>query len=127
MTPARPLRRPALAWGTWLALFAAIAVGSLLPAPDLPPPAFDGIDKLEHLAGYALLSGYAVLLFDRASARWRAVVAVVAFGIAIEIAQGSFTATREPDVLDALANATGAALGQLLAFTRCAGLLRRRA
>ena len=43
--------RPAPRWAVavWIAMFVAIATGSLLPAPDLPPPAFDGMDKLEHL------------------------------------------------------------------------------
>ncbi len=108
-------------------MFAAIATGSLLPASDLPPPAFDGMDKLEHLFGYAVLSGWSVPLFAARRARVAALLAVIAFGVAIEGAQGVFTATREPDVLDALANATGALLGQLVAFTRCANALRARA
>ncbi|HEY4559297.1 MAG TPA: VanZ family protein [Lysobacter sp.] len=124
MIPRRPPRPAMLAW---LAMFAAIATGSLLPAGDLPPPAFDGIDKLEHLAGYGLLSGWSVLLFERRDARLRAMLAAIAFGVAVEIAQGVLTATREPDVLDAVANSIGALLGQLLAFTPLAGRLRARA
>jgi VanZ family protein len=111
----------------WIAMFAVVAVGSLLPAPDLPPPAFDGMDKLEHLLGYAMLSGWSVLLFARRRARMAAMLGVIAFGIAIEAMQGACTATREPDVLDAIANASGALLGQLLAFTRIADGLRTRA
>jgi VanZ family protein len=118
---------PRWAIGVWIAMFAAIAIGSLLPAADLPPPAFDGMDKLEHLSGYALLSGWSVLLFATSRARVFAVLGVIAFGIAIEGAQAVFTTTREPDVLDALANASGALLGQLLAFTPIAALLRARA
>lgn len=120
-------RAPRWTLAAWIAMFAAIAVGSLLPAPDLPPPAFDGVDKLEHLLGYALLSGWSVLLFARPRARVKAMLGVIAFGVAIEGAQGLFTATREPDALDALANAAGAMIGQLLAFTPVADALRRRA
>ena len=108
-------------------MFVAITVGSLLPARDLPAPAFDGFDKLEHLLGYAVLSGWSALLFATRRARMAAVLGVIAFGIAIEFAQGAFTTTREPDMFDALANAAGAVLGQTLAFTRLRSLLRARA
>lgn len=120
------LRHPRLAFAVWVAMFVAITIGSLVPAHDLPTPAFDGFDKLEHLFGYAVLSGWSVLLFDRRSTRIRAMLGVIAFGIAIEFAQGVFTTTREPDVFDALANATGAMLGQLLALTPLANALRAR-
>ncbi|TZF91446.1 VanZ family protein [Cognatilysobacter lacus] len=121
------MRHPTLVFGAWIAMFLAITVGSLLPAHDLPAPAFDGFDKLEHLLGYSLLSGWSVLLFDRRSTRVRAMLGVIAFGIAIEVAQGVLTTTREPDVFDALANATGAMIGQLVAFTGLANVLRTRA
>ncbi|GAB1596705.1 hypothetical protein PAGU2638_23840 [Lysobacter sp. PAGU 2638] len=94
----------------WIAMFVAITVGSLLPAHDLPPPAFDGMDKLEHALGYALLAAYGTRLYP---ARWlRVLVGVIAFGIAIEIAQGVFTTTRSADPLDAIADAFGAAIAQ---------------
>jgi VanZ family protein len=122
-----PLRRPTLAYAVWVAMFVAITIGSLLPARDLPTPAFDGFDKLEHLLGYAVLSGWSALLFTTRRARVTALFGVIAFGIAIEFAQGAFTTTREPDLFDAIANATGAALGQTLAFTRLRALLRAQA
>ena len=120
-------RRPRAAVVGWGLMFATVATGSLWPAPDLPPPACDGIDKVEHVLGYALLSGYAVLLFATARARLAGMALAIAFGIAIELAQGVFTATREPDALDVFANALGAALGHLLAFTPLAGRLRAHA
>jgi len=127
VTAAAARRAPGWALAAWLAMFAAITIGSLLPAPDLPPPAFDGMDKLEHLLGYAVLSAWSVLLFATRRARVAAMLGVVAFGVAIEGAQGVFTATREPDALDALANATGALLGPPAAFPRWSTLLRARA
>jgi VanZ family protein len=120
-------RVPRAAVLVWLAMYVAIAIGSLLPAGDLPPPAFDGIDKLQHLACYALLSGWSVLLFGHRALRLRAMLVVVAFGSAVEIAQGLLTASREPDAVDAVANAIGAVLGQLLALTPLAGRLCARA
>ena len=85
------------------------------------------MDKLEHLLGYAVLSGWSVLLFATRRMRIAALLGVIAFGIAIEGAQGVFTVTREPDALDAIANAGGALLGQLVAFTRWSDALRARA
>ncbi|MFZ5576263.1 MAG: VanZ family protein [Pseudomonadota bacterium] len=67
-----------------------------------------GLDKLAHLAGYALLMfWWAQLVVAR---RWRLALAVIAFGAAIELLQG-LTPARQPDPVDALANATGVLLG----------------
>lgn len=132
MSALRPLRFPRASVALWLLMFATVAVGSLLPAHDIPTPPFPGFDKLEHMAGYAVLSAYSVLLFATPRARMLAALAVVAFGCGIEVAQGVFTTTREPDLLDALANATGAVIGQALAFLPVSrwmerGALRRAA
>jgi VanZ family protein len=123
---AAPSRASRLAFAAWIAMFVAITIGSLLPARDLPTPAFDGFDKVEHLLGYAVLSGWSVLLFGTRRARVLALVGVIAFGIAIEFAQGVFTTTREPDAWDAVADAIGAMLAQLLAFTGLRGAWRAR-
>jgi VanZ family protein len=123
--PALPA--PRLAVMVWMLMFAAVAVGSLLPAPALPAPSFDGFDKVEHLLGYAALSGYAALLFATPHGRFRGMLLAIAFGVAIEFAQGWLTATREPDLFDVLANSIGAAIGQLIGFTRYAGRLRAHA
>ncbi len=92
-------------------MFVVITVGSLLPAHDLPPPTFDGMDKLEHALGYAVLAGYGAWLFP--TRRLHVLLGVIVFGIAIEVAQGAFTASRSADVFDAIADAIGAAAGQL--------------
>lgn len=71
-----------------------------------------GLDKLAHLAGYALLMfWWAQLVVAR---RWRLALAVIAFGAAIELLQG-LTPARQPDALDALANTAGTLLGWLAA------------
>lgn len=93
-------------------MFAAVAIGSLLPAGDVPAPRFAGMDKLEHALGYAALSGWALLLFATRRARLLALAGVMAFGIAIEFAQAMLTATRSGDALDAVADAVGAVLAQ---------------
>jgi VanZ family protein len=70
------------------------------------------LDKLAHLLGYALLMfWWAQLVVQK---RWKLAVAVVLFGIAIELLQG-LTPERQPDPLDALANVAGALLGWLAA------------
>src|SRR5690606_20933291 len=58
----KPLRRPWLWLGLWGLALAAVLVGSLLPAPELPQLPH-GADKLEHFGGYGLLAAFAVQLF----------------------------------------------------------------
>ena len=68
-------------------------------------------DKWNHLAGYgALMVWFAQLPLPRA----RLALACLAFGVLLELAQG-LTPNRQPDTLDALANAGGVALGWLAA------------
>jgi VanZ family protein len=119
----RPCRRPAAWLALWFAGLVLVAAASLLPAGDLPPAPFPGVDKLEHLVGHGALSAYAAMLFAPARARLAAAGGLLAFGIGIEAAQEVLTATRQADAADVLANAAGIALGQLVAFTRLSGLL----
>lgn len=119
----RPSRRPLRWLLLWAAAIALVVTGSLLPAGDLPAAPFPGVDKLEHLVGHGALSAYAAMLFAPARARALAALGLLAFGIGIEAAQQALTATRQADAADVLANAAGIALGQLVAFTRLAGLL----
>lgn len=92
-------------------MIAAVVVASLLPSSSLPEPSFTGIDKVEHLLAYALLSGYAVLLFATGRAHGVAALALVGLGIAMEGAQAALTTTRLADPGDMLANTLGVALG----------------
>lgn len=105
-------------------MVALVVIGSLLPSDDLPAPAFPGVDKLQHLVGYAILSAYSVMLYATRRAQTGAAVSLVALGIAIEVAQSSLTASRHADAIDVFANTAGVGLGQLLAFTRAARLLQ---
>lgn len=114
----RPFHRPILWLVLWLVLIALVISGSLLPADELPKPAFAGIDKLEHFLGYAALSGYAVMLFGRARAHAMAAMAMLLLGIAIEFAQGAITESRRADAIDVLANALGVFAGWTLRFVR---------
>lgn len=116
-------RRPVPWLALWLLMLATVAVGSLLPAGDLPRVPLPGLDKLQHLVGHGLLSAYAAMLFRPLRARLAAALAVALYGLGIEAAQAAFTATRAADGLDVLANATGIVLGQLVALTPMARLL----
>ena len=93
----------------WLGVFVTLIV-------SLMPPALDSsgghADKIVHLAGYAVLTFWWAQLITRQ--RWKLAIAVVLFGMAIELLQG-LTPDRMPDPLDALANSIGVLLGWLAA------------
>lgn len=110
----RPWARPRLLLAGWLLLVLAVVTGSLLPSAALPAPSFQGVDKVQHLIAYALLSGYAVLLFATARLRMMAALALVALGIALEGAQGMLTSSRLADAGDVFANGIGVLLGYAL-------------
>ena len=83
---------------------------------SLMPPTLGGddthIDKVAHLLGYAVLMFWWTQLVTQR--RWKLALAVVLFGISIELLQG-LTPDRLPDPLDALANTGGVLLGWLVA------------
>ena len=128
MSTARPVLRafhwPWLWLAGWLALFALVAVGSLLPPSGLPP-VLPGLDKLQHFIGYAVLSAYAVMLFARMRPQALAALVVIAFGVVLEFAQAAWTVDRMGDSADAMANALGALAGLLVSRTPMAGWLQR--
>lgn len=93
----------------WLGIVLTLVV-------SLMPPALGSssghADKIVHLAGYAVLTFWWAQLVTRQ--RWKLAIAVVLFGMAIELLQG-LTPDRMPDPLDALANSGGVLLGWLAA------------
>jgi VanZ family protein len=121
----RDFHRPLLWVAIWLALFALVAAGSLWPPDALPTAPIPGLDKLEHFIGYAVLSAWGVMLFGRTRAQALAVLAVIGFGIALEVAQAVLTTDRSGDSADAMANALGALAGLLASATPLARTLQR--
>lgn len=121
----RSLRHPRLWLGLWLLLIALLAAGSLLPASGLPREWFPGFDKLQHFLGYALLSAYAVMLFERMRAQALAALGLLMVGIALEVAQSQLTQTRTGSIGDVAANAAGVLAGLPLGSTRLARALQR--
>lgn len=103
-----------------LALWAvAIMWMSLSPHPPKPPQVLSW-DKLQHATAYGVLTflaGWAFApYFPKLRRGWLwAVCFAVAFGVAMELAQGLLSDVRTADPLDALANACGAAAVFVLA------------
>lgn len=127
MTDARgvkPLRYPRAWLALWWLAVAMVFAACLLPARDLPrtPP---GFDKIEHAAAFFLLAAGAVQLYATRRALWRAALGLLALGVAIELAQHAFTATRSMDPIDVLADAIGVAAGFAIALTPLRDLLLR--
>ncbi len=127
--------RPAdfVLWGTAVATLAAMAFESLTPAParvlGLP-------EELYHSLSYLPLTFLLLLAavwspirgrgpFPRAA--WIVAAAAVVFGVGMELAQ-AFAPPRQPDVLDAVANALGAAaaLGAWALLRRTVGISEPR-
>lgn len=90
----------------------AVLYLSIIPLPE-PPKGFWGIDKIEHIGAYSILS----FLFKRAKWGWAnnftILLAVIGFGIFVEVLQ-YFYPPREASVGDGFANAIGALLGIIL-------------
>ena len=102
MTALKPLRHSRGWLCLWALAIVAVIVASLVPAFVLPQVP-DGGDKLEHFLVYFLLAVAAVQLFATRSALIGSAIGLILLGIALEIAQGVFTTTRQMDPHDALA------------------------
>lgn len=115
-----------LRWQFWwvaggVAIAAVIAVLSLLPATDLPRVQL--WDKFEHgFAYFALAAWFGGVV--RPSRYLRLAAALLAFGIAIELAQGAMGFGRTADLADVLANGLGIALGLVVALVGTSGWMR---
>jgi len=120
----REFNRPGLWLGVWLLGWMLCIVLSLAHPPRVDIDVPDG-DKIGHFLAYGMLSAWSVLIFARPRGRWLAALALVALGIAMELAQGAFTSDRMMDAKDGVADAFGVAFGQLLSLGRAQNLLQR--
>ncbi|MET0327880.1 MAG: VanZ family protein [Luteimonas sp.] len=105
----KPLRRPVLWGGLWVAAIAVVVVLSL--APSVPMPDVPDSDKLGHFLAYFALAAAAVQLYARWPALLGAGAGLVLLGIGLEYAQGALTQTRMQDPADAFANTLGVIVG----------------
>jgi VanZ family protein len=89
----------------------AVAFVSLMPAPDV------GVnDKVSHLLTYFILTGwFGLLARNRIILSWT-VVALIAYGMIIELLQGQ-TVYRFAEWGDVIANSVGCILGATLYFS----------
>ena len=108
--------------GLWIAgallIAAVIVVGSLLPGPVVQSTA--SWDKLEHTGAYLVLALWIAGMLERPRYVWAAAAAFL-LGALLEVAQALLTETREGDLLDLLANGTGAALALIAAHLGLGG------
>ncbi len=95
----------------WL-LVVIIVVGSLLP--EAIGIGLDVSDKLRHFAGYFVLMLYFAGLYPR-ERHWLLALAFFLMGAALELLQGTLTATRAMEFGDLAVNTLGVASAFLLA------------
>ena len=105
----------------WILAIAAVVIGSL--EPRLAPTDRLSLDKLVHLAAYAVLGWLPAMAFIRRGRVFAAAGAMVAMGGLIELAQ-DFVPGRSSGVGDFLANAIGVILGVGIAFVTRSRLTR---
>ena len=108
----RPLRYRRL----WLALGVLMLIGILVVClvPGVSDPTFAGIDKVEHLLAWLIVSSWFAALLERRALPMLA-GALIALGIGIEFAQEFMALGRQGDWRDVVANAVGVFGGITLA------------
>jgi len=107
-----------LKFGAWwlvggVLIAACVLVASLVPTTELPATGLS--DKVWHVLAYGALSVWFAGTVQR---RYylHIGVALFAFGILIEIAQGSMGLGRIAELVDVFANGAGALLGLIVAW-----------
>jgi VanZ family protein len=106
----------------WL-LVAGVVVGSLLPGPTVAEFTFSVNDKVMHSSAYCLLMVWFSGLYRR-SFYWAIGAVLLGLGVGLDLLQ-SLTRTRSVDWRDMVANASGIALGLVLAFYVVGGWCQR--
>jgi hypothetical protein len=104
----------------WLLVALVISLSLTPPPSDLP--GFPGVDKLTHLAAYGMLTLWFGFIYLRGPRYVRLSLGLIIMGGVLELIQG-ILGHRSMDHYDMLANASGVAIGWLLAQTRLGGAL----
>ena len=98
-----------------VAFYAAVAVSviaALAPSPEFEPT-FRNVDKVQHMAAFAVLAGLARFGFPDAS-QWRIVERLSFLGAAIEVFQSIPALHRDCDVFDWATDTLAAGLAVVL-------------
>lgn len=98
----------------------------LMPGRDLPSVSFFEADKIGHFFVYLVLAFLMWYGWKKQNTfQWlqknafvKILVITAVYGFAVEIMQETLTADRHFDLLDALANSTGAVAGSLISVLR---------
>ena len=88
---------------SWCLAMVAVMVLALMPAESLPP-VFDWWDKAQHALAFAVLTGWALLLWPQWAGR--VVLGMLAYGAGIELAQWA-VGWRFAEWADVMADAVG--------------------
>ena len=91
-------------WWGWHLSITASTVLALMPVEHLQMPIFNWWDKAQHALAFALLTGWAFLLWPER--KTRVIMGMLAYGAFLEWAQG-MTGWRYPELADWLADALG--------------------
>jgi hypothetical protein len=103
-------------------LLVALVITLSLMSPPSNVPEFPGVDKLAHLAAYGVLALWFGFIYLPGPRYVRLSLGLIVMGGALEVMQG-ISGHRSMDYYDMLANASGVAVGWLLAQTRLNGTL----
>ncbi|MCC7259163.1 MAG: VanZ family protein [Gammaproteobacteria bacterium] len=113
----QPLRYRWFWLGSGTVLVALVLIAALAPTGGVPPFALS--DKLLHFATFAFLTVWFLGMVEPRLV-WRVLVALVLYGLLIEILQ-RFTPYRSSEAWDLVADVAGVGTGWLLAATSLRG------
>ena len=117
----RHLVLPRLWLSVGIALVLAVVVLSVIKVPT-PVKEVMLHDKVMHLVAYAGLMGWFAQIFRHDLTRLVLVVSFVTLGVGIEFVQG-MVPSRQFEILDMVANSSGALLAWAIAYTRVGQIL----
>lgn len=87
---------------------------SLIPASSVPD-VFNFWDKAQHFLSFVIIAIIGCMAYPKS---WKGLaVGLIAYGAAVEIAQGTLTATRFGDIFDLISDGLGSVAGIFICLT----------